>query len=333
MLDVEAEDPIDAVIMWVDGSDDYFVQREAEAFALECAQGKKIARSAVRHRDNGELRFLLRSIADNFSWIRNVYLVTNGQKPSYVDFSKPGIVHVTHSEIFPSDCEVPSFNTFAIESCLNRIPGLAVNYVRFSDDFFIGRPVSKWAYIDSVRRYIFSGRVQEVPSSKYQEQILRNAELFHGKLGYRPRFNFAHAPQLRNRAVFTEFERCFGEELYRTRRNRFRTAGDIISLMLYPYYDLLVSCPGALAAMDKGASETEHFIIKQKQSIGDYFQVLLGKDGSGWEGALASLVDNPPYYFNVNDSYNSAERDVVLKVFHGALESMFPNPSPWELVR
>lgn len=52
--------------------------------------------SAKRFADNDELKFSLRSLQKNAPWIRNVYIVTNGQVPIWLDTGNSRVKVVTH---------------------------------------------------------------------------------------------------------------------------------------------------------------------------------------------------------------------------------------------
>lgn len=329
MFDIGYNDPIDVVIMWVDGSDDEFIQSERNTLKKEKELGKNVVHAAARHRDNGELRYLLRGINENMPWVRNIYLVTNGQKPPYVNFDLPGISLVSHAEIFPDSCFLPNFNTFAIESCLNNIVGLSNNYIRFSDDFFVFKKMSKNEYIDVYSKYIFKGRVQEDPISAYQEQLKINSLLMESVVGIRPSYNFAHSPQIRNRRIFDSYLKSFEVDIQKTRGNKFRSKSDIISLFLYPYYALQSWSPSSIGKMRNGYIDDCVFVQEGRHSE-IYSQVLIGKDGEDWIGGLESIIVNAPAYFNLNDAFNRENKEFALERMTEFLQSIYPIPSPWE---
>jgi hypothetical protein len=56
--------------------------------------------SPNRFQDNDELKYSFRSLEKYAQWIRNVYLVTNGQIPSWLNLSHPQIRLITHKELF-----------------------------------------------------------------------------------------------------------------------------------------------------------------------------------------------------------------------------------------
>ena len=135
-----AQEPdIDAVYTWVEtaaGSPDLDRWRSRLSGIFEDANA-----GAWRWRDNQELRFSLRSLAENAPWIRRVHLVTHGQVPAWLDLSVPQLSVVTHAELFPDLSVLPTFNSCAIEAVLHRIPGLAERYIYLNDDVILGRPI------------------------------------------------------------------------------------------------------------------------------------------------------------------------------------------------
>ncbi|XP_072047226.1 N-acetylglucosamine-1-phosphotransferase subunits alpha/beta-like [Amphiura filiformis] len=97
--------------------------------------------SASRFEDNEELRYSLRSLEKHAPWIRHVYIVTNGQIPSWLNLDNPRMTLVSHSEIFPNKTHLPSFSSPAIESHLHRIPGLSKKFIYLNDDTMFGKEV------------------------------------------------------------------------------------------------------------------------------------------------------------------------------------------------
>ncbi|MBY3347972.1 stealth conserved region 3 domain-containing protein [Rhizobium laguerreae] len=324
--------PIDVVIMWVDGSDQSFIELEKMAVAEEIANGRTVVTEAARHRDNGELKYVIRSVFYNLPWVRRIYVVTNGQKPTSVRFDAEKLVHVQHADIFP-DCSVlPSFNTFAIESCVHRIPGLSNVFLRFSDDFFVGRPASRNDVLGDrgSGRFVFQGKVQVEPTTPYQMQISSNAALFERVTGRRPLINFGHAPQPRDRQVFEAFTDTFSESIDRTRRSRFRSKDDIISLFLYPYFHVMKCAPDRMSDLLAGTGDSDNIV--QKFAIGVWFaQVLVGVPDGFWRDRLDRVLIERPLYVNLNDQFQEATRDKDLDLMIQFLEAMFPRPSPFEV--
>ena len=132
--------PVDAVYTWVAQP----TEDEFRKIAATCNQ--TMTGGMQRFRNLGTFRFSLRMLELNIPWIRNVFLVTNGEIPGWIDTSNPKLKLIQHSDIWPADLAervLPVFNSQAIEVYLHRIPGLSERFIYFNDDMFVGRPLEK----------------------------------------------------------------------------------------------------------------------------------------------------------------------------------------------
>ena len=94
-----------------------------------------------RYRDNEELRYSLRSVWKFAPWVRNIFIVTNGQVPHWLNLDHPRIKIITHDEIFGNSTHLPTFASPAIEANLHRIPGLSDRFIYLNDDVMFGNDV------------------------------------------------------------------------------------------------------------------------------------------------------------------------------------------------
>ncbi|RZF40440.1 hypothetical protein LSTR_LSTR013902 [Laodelphax striatellus] len=93
---------------------------------------------ASRYDDKEELRYSLRSLEMYAPWVRKVFLVTNGQIPSWLELENPKLSVITHEMIFPNRSHLPTFSSPAIETHLHRIPGLSEKFLYLNDDILFG---------------------------------------------------------------------------------------------------------------------------------------------------------------------------------------------------
>lgn len=120
---------IDIVIPWVNSNDQKW-QIDYQHFANKA---DKRLNGTERFRDYGMLKYVFRSI-DNFApWVHKIYLVTNGQKPEWLNLKQKKLVLVQHSDYIESKF-LPTFNSNVIESNLFRIKSLTENFILFNDD-------------------------------------------------------------------------------------------------------------------------------------------------------------------------------------------------------
>ena len=127
---------IDLVITWVNGADPRW-RAKRQAAGLDSALAS--ANVEGRFRDNGELRYLLRSIERYWPFEGMIYLVTDEQVPNFLaDCARLKVID--HREILDPQY-LPTFSSRAIESALHKIPGLAEHFVAFNDDVLLARLV------------------------------------------------------------------------------------------------------------------------------------------------------------------------------------------------
>ncbi|XP_041782624.1 N-acetylglucosamine-1-phosphotransferase subunits alpha/beta [Anopheles merus] len=123
---------IDVVYTWVNGSDPQFLQELARYSPT---------RDNARYDDKNELRYSLRSLEKYAPWIRNVYIVTNGQVPCWLNLENPRVQIVPHADIADADTALPTFSSASIETFIHRIPGLSQRFLYLNDDIFLGAPL------------------------------------------------------------------------------------------------------------------------------------------------------------------------------------------------
>lgn len=118
---------MDIVITYVDGND--------PAWKQDYEKYTNVPVMEKRFRDWGTLKYLLRGVERNMSFIRNVYLVVShpSQVPQWAD--QESLKVVLHKDIIPQEF-LPTFNSNTIETHLHRIEGLDEEYLYFNDDLF-----------------------------------------------------------------------------------------------------------------------------------------------------------------------------------------------------
>jgi len=140
---LQLETPVDIVYLWVNGNDPVWREkRQRTAEKLSPSKRGAMARWGnveSRFRDNDELRYSLRALERFFPGHGHVYLVTDGQRPSWLDASNRLTV-IDHRDLIPAAL-LPTFDSGNIESYIHRIPNLSERYFYFNDDVFFGAPV------------------------------------------------------------------------------------------------------------------------------------------------------------------------------------------------
>lgn len=139
------QDPIDAVITWVDGTDPAHRARRARYMAQTEADLGENATNPHRWESSDEIYFCLHSIHHHAPWIRTIWIVVEQDTPELAPLPqalRAKVRIVLHDQIFaPHTHVLPTFNSLAIESMLWRIEGLAERFLYFNDDVFLTNPL------------------------------------------------------------------------------------------------------------------------------------------------------------------------------------------------
>lgn len=132
---------IDFVLPWVDGDDPAWLATKHQYEGADAAPRAGGEQNAdCRYRDYGLLKYWFRAVERFAPWFGNVFFVTCGQKPDWLDDSNPRLRLVNHTDYIPSEY-LPTFHSNTIELNLFRIADLSERFVLFNDDMFFLRPV------------------------------------------------------------------------------------------------------------------------------------------------------------------------------------------------
>jgi len=122
---------IDFVLIWVDGNDSKWQQEKAKY-----NPDKNTDSSKARYRDWDNLKYWFRGVEKYAPWVNNIYFVTCGHVPSWLNLEHPKLKFIKHSDYMSKEY-LPTFNANPIELNLHRIKGLSEKFVYFNDDMFI----------------------------------------------------------------------------------------------------------------------------------------------------------------------------------------------------
>jgi len=128
--------PIDVVIPWVDGNDPNWQAEKNKYSGI-----KSTDNSSARYRDWNNLQYIFRGIEKFWPWVNNVFLITCGQKPTWLNTKCEKLRLVNHTDYMPDEF-LPTFNSKTIELNLHRIEELSEHFIYLNDDFFPIRPLN-----------------------------------------------------------------------------------------------------------------------------------------------------------------------------------------------
>jgi hypothetical protein len=227
------EKPIDAVITWVDGSDP--VLTEKRNIYLESAKDIHMHETQPTfYASNNEIRYCVLSILKFAPFIRNIYIITDGQDPDLyqeVDTYFPGrsrsLKIVDHKEIYKGyEQYLPVFNSTSILTMVWRIDGLSNHFVFFNDDVFLirnykpedwflnGKPILRgnwlfppyWKMLGNFYKILINRHIKGVEKYKPKLSFFIRQWNTAKMLGYNYRYFFhCHYPHPINRDTIEEY--------------------------------------------------------------------------------------------------------------------------------
>jgi hypothetical protein len=126
---------IDAVITWVDGSEEEY-KKKIEKHLTTSTNYKK------QYLQANEIEYCVKSILKFAPFVRKIFIVTDSQKPSFSGLEDLIVSNkvkvVDHKEIFKGyEKYLPTFNIRSIDAVLHRIEDLSEKFVYFNDDVFL----------------------------------------------------------------------------------------------------------------------------------------------------------------------------------------------------
>ncbi|MDE7390400.1 MAG: Stealth CR1 domain-containing protein [Lachnospiraceae bacterium] len=134
-INSSSSDPIDFVIIWVDGNDAEWRKEKARY----SENTNDFSDCEVRYRDWDNLQYWFRGVEKFAPWVNKIHFVTWGHLPPWLDTGNPRLHIVNHKDYIPKEY-LPTFSSHTIELNLHRIEGLSERFVYFNDDMFITAP-------------------------------------------------------------------------------------------------------------------------------------------------------------------------------------------------
>ena len=314
---------IDLVYLYVNSRDEAWLSRRRQ-YALDGCNG------AVRFRDNGELKFSLRSVEKYAPWVRRVYIVTDSAVPAWLDTEPPRLRIVKHEEIMPPEI-LPCYNSNVIESFLSKIPGLSEVFLYANDDTLFGNAVTpEFFFRDGkpVVRMWDAGFDPDRPGNLYEAAIANACRLIRARYGKDFRFLPWHNVDVYTKQSFDACRAAFREDLSRASACRVRTEGDIqrvifqydmlargaCTLKTYAHASRLETAAVYAAASCFPARRLDFFFC----SIHDFVR----------SGAARFLVSRKPRCMCINDSEDTTAEDIAR--YQARMRALFPERSGFE---
>ena len=309
--------PIDVVYSWVDGSDPKWKAKFNKFKGItENASDRNNTES--RYIDRQELKYSLRSLHMYAPWVRNIYIVTDGQVPDWLDQSIPGVRIVDHKDIFYDSSVLPVFNSHAIGAQIHHIKGLSDRYLYLNDDMMFGREIRphNFFFANGIAKVFASPALIHAGSPKNFEPAPSSAgknvrKALEDSFGRHITHKFKHAPNPQIKEVAFEIENKYSDIVKRTISSRFRSKNDVQFASMFHHSYSLITGKAVIGNMKLAVVNISH------ESAGSALNEL--------------LKSRSAYTICLNESETAKERyEAVEEMVHKFFESYFPYPSPWE---
>ena len=330
--------PIDFVVTWVDGSDpDWRAKKSKYDSAFTTSENNMNSDKA--YREWGTFKYWFRGVEKFAPWVNKVYLVTDNQRPDWLNISNEKLVIVDHKDIICQEY-LPVFSANPIESNIHRIPGLSEHFVFFNDDMYLTAPVSPDDFFseEGLPRYntalspiiperYGTGNFQindmEIITSHFtRNEILKNGYFFDPKQGLK---NIVKSLLYKNSKFICGFwESHLPYPLLKS----------TMELVWEKEKDILEKTS---ASRFRNPSDTNVWLFK-------YWQIASGQYAVGNPklGGLFSLDNANPDFWNllnsgkyqimcINDGFNIQDEEKVIVDFVKEMDQLFPEKSSFEL--
>ena len=307
---------IDLVYLWVDGNNPEWLAKRAAFLDGKTDNSLTNSRSYL---NNDELKYSLRSVERYAPWIRNIFILSDNQKPKWLDISNPKIKIIDQNDILPNK-SLPCFNSNVLEHFLYKIPNLSEHFLLSNDDMFLNRTVLPDTFFAAdgfpiIRlnrkpfrrfRWFLREQILKKPHKLYSKALFNAAELVKNKFGVfyngLPHHNIDS--YLKSDCLRVS-EQIFKDEIDQMKMNHVRSSNDI-QRVIYSYVAL--------------AEKRGHL---QYVSSRDSLHVHIQK-----ERHYEKLEKINPTFFCMNDTeYADDNHRMKLK---GWLNNRFPKKSQFE---
>lgn len=122
---------MDFVLPWVNDSDPKWLKLY-NSHKKNCGGDSR----KVRFRSWDNLKYWFRGVEKFAPWVDNIFFITFGHYPEWLNLNHPKVKLLSHSDFIPVKY-LPTFNARTIELNLHHIKELSNEYVFFNDDFFV----------------------------------------------------------------------------------------------------------------------------------------------------------------------------------------------------
>ncbi len=330
---------IDLVYLWVDSNDPQWIQEKQKWLEFTCTKTNlsHSATSNARWRDNDELKYSLRSVAECVPWINHIFIITGfNQIPKWLNVNHPKITIVPHKDIMPLHA-LPTFNSTNIEMCIGNIKALGEYFILANDDTFFNRELNPDFFFDrrgrakfrynkrrgnykNIERYI-------VRKNDYQQCIFVSQRKIYDVFGKKLyKYMPSHGIDPYRKSTWNRCRKhplitgCIDAQL----SNRFRQNNEI-QRTIFSLFDKIFGKSVFIRARNK--KRTKNRLINFLYNT-IYWHSIKNSPVYCTDAILSNLQNQKPPIFCINDSINSTEENRLNN--YSFLNSRFPKKCEFE---
>ena len=162
------DEPIDVLIKYIDLSDPKLVRENIPQINKD--------------KENGELKYSVRSILQNIPWIRKIFILMPNEKVSYFkspEEIKEKIVYVKDKDLLGFDSA--SSPTFQFNLYKMKKFGLSENFILMDDDYFIAMPLNKNDFFYEEKGKIYPSLITSDYYEMDKEVLKKNIVIYSSK--------------------------------------------------------------------------------------------------------------------------------------------------------
>mgnify|MGYP005974450319 CR=1 FL=1 len=334
--------PVDAVYLWCDGGCPEFAsEQKLRRKQYDKLCNKELTVEMIRYldfdnrfTDHDELKYSLRSLAKHAPWIRHIFIVTNKQRPRWLN-DNSRVTIVDHSEIIPSNI-LPTFNSCTIEQYIVNIKGLSEHFIYLNDDMFFYKDTPKSIFFEgkkpivylkkahrAIKSYEDAIRVKK-SSSPYMKSVLNGLFIMkdHGRPFIEFRWN-THCIDSYSKTILNKIFKDY-PEVYDLNSQPFRNENEVARVFWLWEMAFFRECP--LRIEVKSNSLWQKFLIAcgLREAFTFEFQSQHNRNNS-YEKFVLNLERLNPYHFCCNNLTGCLADEVM-----SYLEKKFPEKSVFE---
>jgi hypothetical protein len=232
---------IDAVFTWVNARDKKWLSKK-NLYLKDAKLGCENSADDARFEDHNELYYSVNAVKKYLPWIRNIYIVTDNQKPNWLNEDDEQIIFVDHTDLISSKF-LPTFNSHVIEAHLHKINGLSENFIYFNDDVFVAQYLDKEHFFrkNGVSSFFLSTKnIEEMiikgVSTATLKASINSRNILIQDTGIDPKLTLVHSYVPLKKSVYEEFWRLHESRILEFLPNKFRGENDLnLATFLIPW--------------------------------------------------------------------------------------------------